>query len=276
MLALATSTPTSITVVATKILWAHPVDLGAFCQLHPQAVDQSLDGVDGEGFGDDRLAARRLLRELGDVEVAVVRHEQRARDRRCGHDENPSPAARGAWSSLGLQGETLMHAKAVLFVNHGKSQVLEVHIRLKQGMCANEDVDRPGREPLQQLRARATLLAAGEQGKPQASRLGERSDGVGVLPRQDLRRRHERGLCPCLNGDGHGHQGHHRFAGTDIALQQPQHAVWRRHVPGDLLERLALRGREAEGKGAGDTGADAAIANDLSAGLGSEALAHQG
>ncbi len=96
---------------------AHPIDLGALAELHPQPLDQALDGLDRNGLGDDRLAPGRLLGEARDVEIAVVRHQQGARDRRGGHDQH----AGAAFAALGLQGEALMHAEAVLLVDDGKA-----------------------------------------------------------------------------------------------------------------------------------------------------------
>ena len=200
-----------------------------------------------------------------------MRHEQRARDRRRRHDQH----AGAALAALGLQGQALVHAEAVLLVDDGEGQVLERDIRLEQGVRADQDVDVAGREPLQQLGARAALLAPREQRHAQAGGIGERRDGLGVLARQHLGRRHQRGLRAGLHGDGHGHQRHHGLAGADVALQQAQHAVRGAHVLGDLLQRLALRVGEAEGQRVGDPGADAAVAGDAAARLRLEALAHQ-
>ena len=44
-----------------------------------------------------------------------------------------------------------------------------------------------------------------------------------MLLRQNLRRRHQRGLRPGLDGEQHRRDGHHRFPGTDIALQEAIH-----------------------------------------------------
>ena len=140
-------------------------------------------------------------------------------------------------------------------------------VGLEQRVRADQDVDLAGRQPLEQLGARAALLPARQQRQAQAGGLGVGGDGVGMLARQHLGRRHQGGLGARLHRDRHGHQRHHRLAGADVALQQAQHAVRGAHVLGDLLQGLALRVGEAEGQRVGDAGADAAVARDLAAGL---------
>ena len=89
-----------------------------------------------------------------------------------------------------------------------------------------------------------------------------------MLARQDLGRRHQRGLGAGLDRVEHGEQRHHRLAAADIALQQPQHARRRRHVGGDLGERLAAAPRSARRAGR-------AITLSRSAALGLERAAGQ-
>ena len=91
-----------------------------------------------------------------------MRHQQRARDRRRRHDEHAGAALAAA---LGLQGEALVHAEAVLLVDDGEGQVLELHVGLEQRVRADEDVDLAGRKPLEQIGARAALLPAGQQAR---------------------------------------------------------------------------------------------------------------
>ena len=211
---------------------AHPVDLRALGELRAQALDQPLDGTRRESacvtIG---LRPGRLLGELRDVEVAVVRHQQRARDRRRRHDQHVGAAA----AALGLQRQALVHAEAVLLVDDGEGQVLEHHVGLEQRVRADEDVDLAAPPA-----ARAARRARGPSRGPSAGQgagrrlVGERRDGVGMLARQHLGRRHQRGLRAGLDRDRHGHQRDDRLAGADIALQQAQHAARRAHVLGDL------------------------------------------
>ena len=250
----------------------HPIDLGTFGELGAQAGDQALDVVDRGLPGDDRLAAGGLLGEARHIEVAVVGHQQRARDRRSGHHQHVGAAA----AALGLQGETLVYAEAVLLVDDGEGEVAEGHVLLEQGVRADQDVDLAGGQALEQFGARAALLAAGKQAEAQAGGFGQRRHGVGMLARQHLGRGHQGRLRAALDSHSHGHQRHHRLAGADVALQQPQHAMRGGHVLGDLGQRQALRVGEREGQGIGNAGTDAAIAGDGAAALALVALPHKG
>ena len=82
----------------------------------------------GHGF-----AARRQLVDDGHVEVAIYSHRQRARDGRCGHHQHMGRRH----TVLAPQAGTLSHAEAVLFVNDGQSQVVELHGVLDEGMGAD-------------------------------------------------------------------------------------------------------------------------------------------
>ena len=231
---------------------AHPVDLRALVELDAQALDQPLDGVHGHGLGDDRLAPGRLLGQPRHVEIAIVRHQERARDRRRRHDQEVGAALARFLAALALQGKALVHAEAVLLVDDGERQVLELNVGLEQRMRADQDVDLAALQPLQERFARLALLAARQQRDGEAGVVGKGGDGLRVLARQHLGRRHQGRLRAGLHGDGHGHQRHHRLARPHVALQEPQHAVRRGHVRGDLLQRLALRAGEGEGQRIGN------------------------
>ena len=191
-----------------------------------------------------------------------MRHQQRARDRRRGHDQHVGAGA----VALRLQRQPLVHAEAVLLVDDGEGEVAEHHVRLEQRVRADEDVDLARGQAIEQVLARAALLAPREQGDAQAGLLGERRNRFQVLAREHFRRRHERRLRAGFDRDRHGEQGDDRLAGADVALQQPQHAPRRRHVGLDLAHGLALRARQREGERVGDRRADASVAPDAAAG----------
>ena len=67
-----------------------------------------------------------------------------------------------------------------------------------------------------------------------------------MLAGEDFRGRHQRRLAAGLQGGGRGEQGHHRLAGADVALQQPQHAGVGGKVGADGGQRLFLGAREGE------------------------------
>ena len=99
----------------------------------------------------DRLAAGRLFGELRDVHVAEGGQHQRARDRRRGHHQHVGRVA------LGGERQALVHAEAVLLVDDGQRQVVEVDAFLEQRMRADDDVDRAAGEAVEDLVALAAL-----------------------------------------------------------------------------------------------------------------------
>ena len=69
-----------------------------------------------------------------------------------------------------------------------------------------------------------------------------------MLPRQNFRRRHERRLPARFDHGRGGQERHQRLAGTDIAVQEPQHPVRLRQVRDDVAHRALLRRRERVGQ----------------------------
>ena len=137
-------------------------------------------------------------------------------------------------SPLARQRQPLVHAEAVLLVDHDEAEPAEGHAGLEQRMRADGDLRLPAairssasaRSGARSLPVSSTTLDAG--------RLRERRDGGKMLARQQLRRRHQRGLPAGLGDVRHGDQRDDRLAGADIALQQPQHAVLAGEIARDL------------------------------------------
>ena len=70
-----------------------------------------------------------------------------------------------------------------------------------------------------------------------------------MLPGEDFGRRQQRRLCPGLHRDQHRFERDHRLAGTDIALQQPQHRRFLRHIAFYFRDRSGLRPGQRERQG---------------------------
>ena len=82
-----------------------------------------------------------------------------------------------------------------------------------------------------------------------------------MLAGQKLGRRHQAGLAPGFDRNGHGEKGDHRLARADIALQQAQHAGGGAQIARDFGNRLFLAIGQAIGQGRAqfflhNTGAD--------------------
>ena len=246
-----------------------PVDQLAGLQRAADGVHHLVEPAVRHRAGIDRLAAGRLFAQFGDVHVAEVSQHQRARDRRRAQHQHIDGLA------LVGEREPFAHAEAVLFVDHGERQRLEDHVVLDQRMGADQQIDLAGFEPRQDLAPLLALLAAGQDRDAKAGALGQRRDGLDVLAREDFGRRHQRGLLAGL-GDGRGgEQRHHRLAGADIALQQPQHPHRLAQILGDGGDRLALRGRQRIGQGVDDLVAQMAVAGVAVAGRTPQLRAHQ-
>src|SRR3990172_10576666 len=118
-----------------------------------------------------------------------------------------------------------MHAESVLLVDDDEAEILEDDRLLEQRVGANENVDAPLLQRLHDLGALAAALAAGKERDAQARTRAEPADGLKMLARQKLGRRHQRRLRARLDGGGHGEQRHHGLAAADIALAQAKHTV---------------------------------------------------
>ncbi len=163
----------------------------------------------------------------------------------------------------------------MLLVDDRQRQILECDFFLKQSVGADQKIDVADRQPLERIAAFAAALAAGQDGDAQSGGLGQRRNCMQMLPRQNFRRRHEGGLPAGLDHGGGGEQRHDGLASTDIALQQPQHAVGRGEVGDDLVNRALLGRRQRVGQGLQDACTQAAFARGTAARQAALVGAHQ-
>ncbi len=143
---------------------ADPVHLPAFAAGRGDARDDFAATFFGNDDRLDRRATGRQLVDHGDVEVGVLRHGQRSRDRRGGHDDLMRRAA--FLAALLLQSQALLHAEAVLLVDDDERELREVDAFLKQRMGADDDPHFAGRDSFE--RALATLAGC----EPETSATG--------------------------------------------------------------------------------------------------------
>ena len=81
----------------------------------------------------DRLPPRRPLVEQAEIEVAVQRERERARNRRGGHEQHVGRLA------LGAERLALLHAEAVLLVDDGEPEPRERRGLLHQRVRADDE-----------------------------------------------------------------------------------------------------------------------------------------
>ena len=129
----------------------------------------------------------------------------------------------------------------MLLVDDGEAEIGEDHAVLEERMRADDDMNRPRRQRRQGFAALRGLVAAGHQRHAQAGLPGERRHPVEMLARQNLGRRHHRRLPANLDHVGHGEQRDDGLARADVALQQPDHALFGAQVRADVGQRLLLR-----------------------------------
>jgi hypothetical protein len=190
----------------------------------------------------DLLPAGGLFAKLRDIHVAEISEYQRARDRRRGEHQEIDRLA------LARQSETLMHAEAVLLIDHGQREIVEGDVVLKQSVRADDEIDLAGGQRRQNLRSFAPALAAGEDGEADTCGGCERRDGGKMLACQKLGRRHECRLAACFDHGRGGEQSHDRLAGANVAVQQPQHPVGLRKICDNVGDRALLRGCQRVGQ----------------------------
>ena len=151
-----------------------------------------------------------LLPEDRHVEVAVDGHRRGPRDRRGGHDEH---VRHRSPTRLVLEGGPLLHAEAVLLVDHDHAEAVELDRLLDEGVGADEHVDLAGR----QRRQHPLALLAGDA-------VGEQLDGEGPLAEQ---RRAVVGHADALQQRAHAGEvllGEHLGGGHEGTLVPALHA----------------------------------------------------
>ena len=140
-----------------------------------------------------------------------------------------------------------MHAKPVLLVHDHKAEFVVTDVFLKQRVRTDKNINASLRQPRQYFGPGFAFGLAGQKRRRNADILAHRCNRFKMLFGQNLGRRHNGGLQSAFNRIQHCQKCHNRFAGADIALQQPQHA-----------ERLGLVGinfgqhvflRACQGKG---------------------------
>ena len=189
----------------------------------------------GAHEGAHRRASGRHLVEQGNIEVAVKRERQRARDRRRRHDEHVR--ARGPGGQLG----PLADAEFVLLVDHDQRRPPHGFGREKQGVRADDDAGRgPG--------VRFFPPRRGAQNHRDAERVEELAEVVVMLLGEDLRGRHERRRLPGSHGGKHRGRRDDGFAAAHVAVQQAVHRLAGRHVVENRREHALLRAGEREGQ----------------------------
>ncbi len=207
----------------------HHEDLPSFVDFPLHEAEQLEAIFLVQMFGYDGLSALWQLVDDGDVEVAVERHGQGARDGCGGHHQHMR------WHDVfAPQLGTLLHPETVLLVDDGQTEVLEHDVVFDEGVCAHENIDVAALQPLQNLPPLGGLGGARQEFHPHAQRGQLATDLLEMLGGQDFRGGHQAALEVVVFGDEHGEEGNDGFSAAHVALQQPVHLPSAAHVAPDL------------------------------------------
>ncbi len=198
----------------------------------------------GPQGGLHRGPARRHLVQNADVQVAVERHREGARNRRRGHHQD----VRTSVVTL-EQRHALTHTEPVLLVDHHQPEGTVPNRVLDQGVRADHDRGLSRGHRPQRLASLRGTQATRQELDLHVERGQERLDAARVLFGEDLGRRHQHRLRPSLDGQGHGEGRHRGLPRADVALEKAVHAPLRLHVGVDLAKRPRLGLRERKGQG---------------------------
>ena len=172
-----------------------PVDVrAAVHERGRRASTTSSMRVERHGAGVDRLAPGRLLAQRGDIHVAEIGEHQRARDRRRGHApacRRPRPWRRARAAGARRSGAARRPRRAR---DRGmrRSSWNSACVPTAMSMSPRASAQRASRAFRAPCRGRSAARRAGRPLR-QAARWSR------VLAREDLGRRHQRGLPPGLD-----------------------------------------------------------------------------
>ena len=134
----------------------------------------------------------------------------------------------------------------MLLVNDGKSQVVELHRVLNQGMGADEDLQLATQQCLMDDGALLLARRAGQQRHLHADGIGHRFDGFQMLPCKNLGGCHDTRLIAVVQRYQCCHKGDNRLAAAHIALQEAVHLLAAAHVLPHLADNAFLGPGERE------------------------------
>ena len=152
---------------------------------------------------------------------------------------------------LGLFGQhaALPHPEAVLLVHHREAQPRKLHSLAQDGVGAHHEVGFVGPDGRQRPAAGCGLHPAGQQGHPHPEGGQHPVQVLGVLGGKDLGGGQQGRLIAAADARPDGGGGHQRFAAAHVALEQPVHGLFARHVGQDLVHGPPLCSGGGEGQG---------------------------
>src|SRR5262249_49368933 len=137
---------------------ADPIGAFAFRNYASDSVLNLAKARHGDGPRIDRLPARGFFTQFGNVHVTEKGQDECPRNRRRSQNEHVH-----RFALLG-QRQPLVHAKTMLFIDHGEREVMEGHVFLKKGVSAYQEVDIAKHKTVQDLLAGSSAFASSQNG----------------------------------------------------------------------------------------------------------------
>ena len=199
-------------------------------------------------LGGHRRAARRQLIDDRHVEVRVVAHRERARNRRCAHHELVRLQVAAFAGSFRTQRQALLHAEAVLLVDDGEGEVAERDWSLEQRVGADGHLTGAGLHRASASRfsfldrlpvSQATSTPSGRSQPENWAKCCSARISVGAITRH---------LPTGFDRLQRGERGDDRLAAAHVALQQSLHGMRPRQIGTNLGERTHLGAGEPKGQ----------------------------
>ena len=166
---------------------------------------------------DLRRAACRVVRsarEVGQREAAVERERERARDGRGREVE------RIGRLPLRQEPGALVHAEALLLVDHDEAEAALRDVVLQKRMRADEHVDLPRREAREDVFSLGIGRGADEHGPAHARRVEQRPEALPVLAGEHLGGGHEKRLRSRVRRRGQREGRHGGLARAHVSQKQ--------------------------------------------------------
>lgn len=208
------------------------VGLATFREFFRDKGEHLLELGRGADISADAATIARHLIDDGDIQIAVEREAQGARDGGGGHDEEMRILA------LAHERFALGHTELVLLVNDHEPDHLQAEGVLHQGMGADDEARAVVREE--------SLATAGLELDGDLERFEPVFEISIMLFRQNLSGRHQENGEAALDGHQRGTGGDGGLAGTDVTLQQTTHGMLAAHIMTNLTQDFGLTFGELE------------------------------
>ena len=192
----------------------------------------------------DGTASGGQLVDNGNIQVCEQGHGECPGNRCRGH--NQLVGLPGFFHAFFQQGEPLVDTETVLLVDNDQADIAECNLVLEQRVGSDHNHWPCRIQVRQYVFLFIARLFPCQKGHRNTDRREPLPDIEIMLVRKYFRRGHQGNLVAGTDNQQGGDSSHHGLAGTDIALDQPQHRRRFQHVLADFCQDPLLRARQFE------------------------------